>query len=157
MPKYLVTTTIDGPKHARFYVEAPSRDRAKERANFVDGELVHQSQDSHGRVGHIVSVEEVGREQRPEWTVIGVYTDTQNFTPFQFSIGAEGPRDAVARALARMRHGNDKERINEALPEIKSSSLDYVSRGEDARIASVRPTYRLEPEEHLYEISEFAA
>lgn len=157
MPKYLVTTTINGPKYARFYVDAPSREKAKERSNFSDGKLVHESEDPHRRIGHIVSVEEVGREQRPEWAVIGVYTDTQNFTPFQFSIGADGPRDAVARALARMRHGNDKERIEEALSEIKSSSLDHVSRGEDARIASVRPTYRLKPEEHLYEISEFAA
>ena len=157
MSYYLVSAAIDGPKHVTFCVEADSREAAADKANYADGTPVRFGEDTHGRVEHIVSVEEVGQEQRPEWTVIGVYTDTQNFTPFQFSIGAEGPRDAVARALARMRHGNDKERIEEALPEIKSSSLDYVSRGEDARIASVRPTYRLEPEEHLYEISEFAA
>jgi hypothetical protein len=157
MPKYLVTTTIDGPKHARFYVEAPSRDRAKERANFVDGELVHQGEDSHGRVGHIVSVEEVGREQRPEWTVIGVYTDTQNFIPFQFSIGADGPRDAVARVLARMMYGNSKEHIESELPDIKSSNLKRECERQAARIASVRPTYKLKPEERLYEINEFAA
>ncbi|MCS4157732.1 hypothetical protein [Salinibacter ruber] len=157
MSYYLVSAAIDGPKHVTFCVEADSREAAADKANYADGTPVRFGEDTHGRVEHIVSVEEVGQEQRPEWTVIGVYTDTQNFTPFQFSIGAEGPRDAVARALARMMYGNSKDHIESELPGIKSGNLKRECERQAARIASVRPTYRLKPREHLYEISEFAA
>jgi hypothetical protein len=145
-----VSVALDGPIHARYYVEAESEEEATMGGLTTRGTRLSMGYDTHFKVEHVVDVREADEKQKPEWEVMGVYTDTDNLQPFTKYVQAEGPEKALKRAALRAGGLREKELVDEALSDGQSAKMS-ASRA-NVRPVSVRRRNSLNPTERLHKI-----
>ena len=130
-------TSLDAFVEQTVVVDAEGRDEAVEKAIHGEGSLI--SERVYGIEADVYSAEVTsGDSAKPTWEVVGVFLDTDDLQPFRYMVGAEGPREALLRALGRKAWGRGSDRAKEFVSEHIGADLRPLATEHGIRPASIR-------------------
>ncbi len=143
-------------------VEVPEEaheELATEKAMAGEGEVIRER--VYGVEAEAVNAEvSKANSSKATFEVMGVFLDTKDLQPFTREVGADGPEEALARALAEVerlslstRRLSQEEYVNELL----DSNLAVAASNAEVRPVSIRRTSVVtDRTEYLHEIDSFS-
>jgi ribosomal protein L20A (L18A) len=157
--KKVSLSSIDAFVEQDIIVEVPEEageELATEKAMAGEGEVVRER--VYGVEAEMVNAE-VSEAGSPKATfeVMGVFLDTKDLQPFTREVGAEGPEEALARALAEVESINEEAAQEEYVNELLDSNLAVAASNAEVRPVSIRRTSVVtDRTEYLHEIDSFS-
>jgi len=157
--KKVSLSSIDAFVEQDIIVEVPEgagEELATEKAMAGEGEVIRER--VYGVEAEMVNAE-VSKANSPKATfeIMGVFLDTKDLQPFTREVGAQGPEEALARALAEVESINEEAAQEEYVSELLGSNLAAAASNAEVRPVSIRRTSVVtDRTEYLHEIDSYS-
>lgn len=157
--KKISLSSIDAFLERDIIVEVPEgagEELATEKAMAGEGEVIRER--IYGVEAEMVNAE-VSEADSPKATfeVMGVFLDTKDLQPFTREVGAQGPEEALARALAEVEGIGGEKAQQEYVDKALGSNLAIQASNANVRPVSIRRTSVVtDRTEYLHEIDSFS-
>jgi ribosomal protein L20A (L18A) len=157
--KKVSLSSIDAFVEQDIIVEVPDtagEELAIEKAMAGEGEVIRER--IYGVEAEAVNTTvSNASSSKSTFEVMGVFLDTASLQPFTREVGADGPEEALARALAEVESINEEAAQEEYVNELLDSNLAVAASNAEVRPVSIRRTsVATDRTEYLHEIDSFS-